>query len=102
MLERPERGRQPREADDGVQHHVGLRAVEQLGEVAADLGQRCQPVERLRARGGRHELELRLGGDDLERLAADGAGGPQEGDSRHLLKVYDRTWFPDQCRARIV
>ena len=102
VLERPERRGQAGETDDRVQHDVRLGAVEQLGQVAADLRQRREPVDRLRARGRRHQLELRLRLDDLERLAADGAGGPQEGDPRHLLEVYDRTRPADQCRARIV
>src|SRR5215210_290441 len=36
-LERPERRRQAREADDGIQHNVGLRALQQLRQVTADL-----------------------------------------------------------------
>ena len=78
-----------READDRVQDDVRLGAVEQLGEVAADLCQRREPVDRLRARGGRHQLELGVRADELERLAADGARGPQEGDCSHLLEVYE-------------
>src|SRR5215210_9082298 len=36
-VERPERRRQAREADDGIQHNVGLRALQQLRQVTADL-----------------------------------------------------------------
>jgi hypothetical protein len=46
-LERPERCGQPGEADDRIQDDVRLRAVEQLREVAAYLGQRSEPVDRL-------------------------------------------------------
>src|SRR6185503_5963640 len=60
VLERPERRGQAGEADDRVQHHVRLRAVEQLGQVAADLRQRREPVDRLRPRRGGDELELGL------------------------------------------
>ena len=49
-LERPHRRREPGEADDRVQDEVGLGALEQLGEVAADLRERREPVDRLRAR----------------------------------------------------
>ena len=37
VLERPERGREALEADDRVQDDVRPGAVEQLGDVAADL-----------------------------------------------------------------
>ena len=37
VLERPQRRREPGEADDGVQHHVRLGALEQRDRVAADL-----------------------------------------------------------------
>ncbi len=37
VLERPERGVDAGEADDGIQHDVRLRALEELGQVAADL-----------------------------------------------------------------
>ena len=59
VLERPERGRQAGEADDRVQHDVRLGPLEQLVEVAADLRQRREPVDRLRAGGRGDELELR-------------------------------------------
>ena len=49
VLERPERRRQAREADDRVEHDVGLRALEKLGQVAPDLRQRGEPVDRLEA-----------------------------------------------------
>ena len=41
-LERPERRVDSGEADDGVEDDVGLRALEQLGEVASDLLQRAR------------------------------------------------------------
>src|SRR2546421_1739303 len=85
-LERPERRGKAGEADDGVQDEVGLSALEQLGEVAADLGQRRQPVDRLGAGRDGHELELRMCLDDLERLPADRAGGAEERDPPHCEK----------------
>ena len=57
-LERPQRRRQPREADDGVQDDVRLGTLEQRREVAADLRQRRQPVDRRRSGRRRDELEL--------------------------------------------
>ena len=49
-LERPDRDRQAREADDRVQDDVRLGAVEQLGQVAPGLRQRREPVDRRAAR----------------------------------------------------
>ncbi len=52
-LERPERGRQPCEAHDRVEDDIRLRTVEELGEVAADLGERGETFDVLRSgRGG--------------------------------------------------
>ena len=51
-LEGPERRGQSSEADHCVQNEVRLGSLEQLGEVAADLGQRREPVDR-RAPGRR-------------------------------------------------
>jgi hypothetical protein len=101
-LERPESRRETREADDGVQHDIGLGAVEQLGQVAPDLRQRREAVDRLGAGRGRDKFEPGVGRDDLERLAADRARRPEKGDPRHLLEVYD--WIPpaDYVKARIV
>jgi hypothetical protein len=45
-LERPERDRQPGEADDGVEHDVVLGTLEQLGRVSSDLSQRREAVDR--------------------------------------------------------
>ena len=59
-LERPEGRRQAREADDCVEDDVRLGALEQLGQVAADLRQRREPVDGLRAGRGGDELELRV------------------------------------------
>src|SRR5256714_586201 len=87
VLEAPERRPQAGEADDGVQDEVGRGALEQLGEVAADLRERREPVDRLRPRRGGDELELRMGLDDLERLPADRAGGPEERDPSHSVEV---------------
>jgi len=89
-LERPQRRRQPSEADDRVQHDVGLGALEQLRRVAAHLRQRCEAVDRPAAGRRRDELELRVARDDLERLAADGARSSQESDACHSVEVYER------------
>ncbi len=59
-LERPHRRRQAGEAERGVEDDVGLRALEQLGRVAADLRQRREPVDRRRAAGRGDELERRV------------------------------------------
>src|SRR5205823_7706973 len=83
-LERPQRGVDPGEANDRVQHHVGLRLFQQLGEVAAHLLQRrVDVVERRRAGCSRTELARGMRLDDLDRLAADRPGCTQEGDPSH-------------------
>ena len=74
---------QAREADDRVQDDVRLRSLQQLGQVAADLRERREVVDRCRARGGGDELELVVACDDLECLAPDRAGGAQERDALH-------------------
>ena len=101
-LERPERRRQAREADNRVQDDVWLRALQQLRQVAADLGQWREPVERLGSRGGGDELELRVALHDLDGLAADRAGRPEQGYTLHVLKVYEPGLQMDQVKARIV
>ena len=82
-LERPQRCGQTGEADHGVQDEIRCGPLEQLDQVAADLSQGREPVDRLRARGGGAELQLGVVLDDLERLTTDRAGGAQEGDSLH-------------------
>src|SRR5205085_11358008 len=77
VFERPQRRRQAREPDDCVEDDVWVRPLEQLDQVAADLCERRQPVDRLRAGGSRDELELGMRVDDLERLPPDRAGGPK-------------------------
>jgi hypothetical protein len=95
VLERRERGREPGEADDRVQHDIDVGMRGELGEhrgvVTADacaLG--CDPELRgLRgeqlgvATGGeRHHLVLvAVAPDDVERLGADGAGGAEDRDA---------------------
>ena len=81
MFERPECGRKPREADDRVQDNVRLRLLEQLREIAADLGQRSEPVDRLCTGRSGGELELRVSIDDLDRLPADRARSRRAGRS---------------------
>ena len=92
VLHRPERRVDAGEPDDGVQDDVGLRAVEQLGEVAADLlERRVDAVERRRAGRCGAELELRVRLDDLDRLAADRAGGTEQRDAFHGFSVGRRS-----------
>ena len=50
----------PAKPSVGVQDDVRLGALEQLGRIAADLGQRREPVDRRRAGGRGDELELRV------------------------------------------
>src|SRR6185503_13320989 len=83
VLERPERSGQPREADDGVEHNVGLGLLQKLSEVTADLGEWGEALDVLRARRGGHELELGMGADDLQRLVADRPGRSEERDALH-------------------
>jgi hypothetical protein len=87
VVESPKRRRQACEADDGVEDDVRPRALEQLRQVSADLRQRRKPVNRLRSGRGGDELEVRIRGDDVERLAPDGAGHAQDDDSPHLASV---------------
>ena len=87
-FERPERRLDAGEADDGVQHDVGLAALEERDRVAPDLHVldavlAGEVVQRRRAGLERAERELGMGRDDLDRLAADRAGGPQERDASH-------------------
>ena len=88
MLERPERRVDPREADDGVEDDVGLRALQQAGQIAADLLQRCiDVVERRRAGGRGAKLELGMRLDDFDRLATDRPGGPEQRNALHPPSV---------------
>jgi hypothetical protein len=72
-IERPERGVDAGEADDRVQHDVRLRPLQQLGQVASDLGVRDAVLGReggeIRRPGReRAELELRVPLHDFDRL----------------------------------
>lgn len=89
VLEGPERRGQSREADHRVQDEVRLRSLEQLGEVAACLGQGRKPVDRLRARCGSAKLEPGMRVDDLQRLAPDRPGSAKKRDPFH---------HPGKCR----
>ena len=87
-LERPERRREAREADDGVQDDVRLGHVQQRREIAADLrvlhaALGGQPVELARAGRERAHLELVVGVDDVERLTPDRPRGAQNRNSLH-------------------
>jgi len=80
-----------READDGVEDDVGMRAVEQLGQVASYLLQGgVDVVERRRAGGRGAELELRVRLHDLDRLATDRARCSEQRDPLHGLSVRTR------------
>ena len=79
VLERPQGRTHTGEADDGVQDDVGLRRLEQLGQVAADLRVLDAVLRGERAEvgaAGREsaELELRIPLHHLDRLPADRAG----------------------------
>ena len=87
-LERPERHRQAREADDGVQDHVRVGRVQQRRQVAACLHVRDAVLRRerrqiLRARGERADLEPEVPRDDVERLRADRAGRAHDRHAPH-------------------
>ena len=86
-LERPEGGIEPREPDDGVEDEVGLRPLEQLGQVAADLRERRKIVDRLRAGRGGDELQLGMRLDDFQRLPPDRAGGPEQRYAFHPVSL---------------
>ena len=84
-LERPERHGQSGEPDDGVEHHVGLRRVEQLRQGAARLHVRHRVLCRerrqiLRAGRERADLELRVPCHHVERLCPD---RPRRAHDRH-------------------
>ena len=98
-LQRPERRVHAGEAHDGVEHDVGLRLLEQLGQVASDrLQRRVDVVERSRSRSCGAELEPGMSLDDLDRLAADRAGCAKERDALHPASV--RAGTPSGMRAR--
>ena len=68
-----------------VENEVGLRRVQELGEVAADLDVLdtvCggELVERLHTGRESADLEIRMGIHDLERLPADRAGRAEQRD----------------------
>src|SRR5205085_4562830 len=90
-------------ADDRVEYEVGLGPLQQLGEIAAHLRERREPVDRLRSGGSRAELELGMSVDDLERLAADRAGRAEEGDPLHNRSVGSspagQAGVPSACSA---
>ena len=72
VLQGPEGCRQPGEADDGVEDDVRLGAVEQLRQVAADLGERGQAVDRpVAPDAAATSSSSGWSRDDLERLAPD-------------------------------
>jgi hypothetical protein len=85
-LQRPHRRGQARETDDGVEDDVGLGALEELGEVSADLRERSDAVERLRSRGCSDQLEVRVRVDDLARLRPDRARRAEQGHALHAIK----------------
>ena len=98
-LQRPQRGADAGEADDGVEDDVRLGRLEQPSQLAADLdvldgmGGR-EPGEVGRARRERTELEARLPLDDCDRLGADRPGCAKQRDSLHGHSVRTRTAYP--------
>ena len=91
LLERPESRADPREADDGVQHHVGRAAVEERDWIASDLDVRdaARGSERLEGRAPglqRTELELGMAFDDLDRLTPDRAGRTEQRNASHAVE----------------
>ena len=90
-LERPERCLDTREADDRIQDDIGLARVEQCRRGASHLqvihAVRCaERIERMAAGHQRAQLEIRAGGNDVDRLAADRARGSEESDACHPLQ----------------
>ena len=86
-LERPQRRGKPGEADDRVEDDVRVRALEQLGQVAADLGHRCEARRSAGIPRPRRRAPARAGGDHLDRLTSDRPGGAQHRDPFHLRSV---------------
>src|SRR5439155_4132343 len=66
----------------------GVRALEHLCEISADLLQRrVDVVERRRVGGRSAQLELRVRLDDLDRLATDRSRCPEQRDAFHQASV---------------
>ena len=100
-FERPQRGADSGEADDRVQHEVGLGRFQDLGQVAANLDVldtvlRCELVEWLRAGCERDDHEIGMRSDDLQRLPPDRAGGPEQRDPSNI------GWPPGKANRRRV
>ena len=71
----------PAKPTTALRTRSGSAALEQLGQVAADLRAAARSaVDRLRAGRGGDELELGMRLDDLDRLAADRAGRAEQRD----------------------
>ena len=88
VLERPERRVDSGEADDGVEDDIGPGALEEVGQIAADLLQRrVDVVERRRSGRRRAELELRVRPHDLDRLTPDRPRCPEQRDALHVVSV---------------
>ena len=95
MLERGERGGQPGEADDRVEHDVDIGVCGELGEHRRVVGAEARAVGGDAELGGlrgeqlavasrreRDHLELvTVAADDVERLRADRTGRTQDGDA---------------------
>src|SRR5581483_9351667 len=106
VLERPQGRMHTGEPDNCVEDDVGLCALEELGEVAADLFQRrVDVVERRRARRCGAELQLGMRLDDLDRLATDRARGAQQRNPLHISTLaasaaYSRAGVKRRRRTR--
>jgi hypothetical protein len=90
-LERPQRRANAGEADDGVEHDVGVASLQEHTRISADLDVRdpvlrCEIVQRGRPRLEGAKLELGVRGDDLDRLPADRSCRPEDCDASHARK----------------
>ena len=97
VLERRQRGRQAGEADDRVEHDVDVGMRGQLGQHLRCIGTQAGRRERHAELGGLRVEQLAVAGrrqrddlvlvavvpDDVERLRADRAGRPEDGDPPH-------------------
>ena len=92
VLERPQRRPDAGESDDGVQDDVGAAALQQSNGIPADLGVLDGMLggelpEWRRAGLERAQLELRMLGDDFDRLPADRPRRPEDRDTFHAARM---------------
>ena len=104
-LERPESRPAAGKADDGVEDEVGLGAP-RAARSGSPPPWKCStpssaasPVRSRRPGRERAELELGVRVDDLERLAADRAGGAEESDPLHAGSLRARAFDAPHVRV---